>query len=369
MLDNGSGPTETIQPEMTGSMSDSRSQFGRKQSVKLLPVLVLGGSGSMGGGIVNELLARGRDVRILVREGSDAYERFGGHERLKMIQGDLFDIDTLTRAIEGCEAVVHAYNCPISKWNPQLIQATEQVVGAAEREGSFILFPSTVHPLGQQCNRPLPETAALQPADAAGKARMICEDLLETSATDGRIRALTLRVSDVYGPTVRNPIVDGIFENALAGKPMTLYGKLNAPLQWAYMPDVARMAADLLEMGRSEFVFHRYEVVHFAGHIVRPQKALYEQVAKLCEYKECHVDRKSWTGLRLSSHGPRDLLERRYLWDQGVLLDDEKMERLFPHFEKTPLTDSLRRTLDSYRQDLLPQAAKAAAGGRPVSLG
>ncbi len=360
-------PAAPAPPEVREALTESRSMFGRRNQEKLGPVLVLGGSGSMGAGIVDELLSRGREARILVREGASAWEKFADHEHLKMIQGDLFDDHTLAKAIEGCEAAVHAYNCPISKWNPTLMQATERVIQVAEHAGAFVLFPSTVHPLGEQCGRALPEATPLKPMCAAGRARMSCEESLETAAADGRIRALTLRISDIYGPSVRNPIVDGIFQNAIDGKPMTIYGKLEAPHQWAYMPDVARMAADLLEMVRSEFAFDRYEVVHFAGHIVRPQKSFYEHVSKVCGHKRCIVDRKSWTGLRLSSSGPRDLLERKHLWDQGVLLDDEKAERLFPHFEKTDLAQSIAETLDAYKSK--PLVDSTPLGGRPARLG
>ena len=36
------------------------------------PVLIVGGTGSLGGKVVDELLARGKQVRALVRPGSDA---------------------------------------------------------------------------------------------------------------------------------------------------------------------------------------------------------------------------------------------------------------------------------------------------------
>ncbi|MGW0877157.1 NmrA family NAD(P)-binding protein, partial [Streptomyces sp. NPDC002740] len=38
----------------------------------LLPVLVVGATGSLGGEVVDELLARGKKVRALVRPASDA---------------------------------------------------------------------------------------------------------------------------------------------------------------------------------------------------------------------------------------------------------------------------------------------------------
>ena len=68
------------------------------------PVLVVGGTGMLGGQVVTELLNRGKQVRALVRPGSDAsrLESSG----VEIARGDMMDPDSLVRAMAGADAVV-----------------------------------------------------------------------------------------------------------------------------------------------------------------------------------------------------------------------------------------------------------------------
>jgi uncharacterized protein YbjT (DUF2867 family) len=68
------------------------------------PVVVVGGTGMLGGQVVTELLARGKRVRALVRPTSDAsrLERAG----VDIARGDMMDPASLLRAMDGADAVV-----------------------------------------------------------------------------------------------------------------------------------------------------------------------------------------------------------------------------------------------------------------------
>jgi len=68
------------------------------------PVLVVGGTGMLGGQVVTELLNRGKQVRALVRPGSDAsrLESAG----VEIARGDMMDQESLLRAMAGADAVV-----------------------------------------------------------------------------------------------------------------------------------------------------------------------------------------------------------------------------------------------------------------------
>lgn len=68
------------------------------------PVLVVGGTGMLGGQVVTELLNRGKPVRALVRPGTDAsrLESAGAG----VARGDMMDPESLRRAMTGVDAVV-----------------------------------------------------------------------------------------------------------------------------------------------------------------------------------------------------------------------------------------------------------------------
>ena len=68
------------------------------------PVLVVGGTGMLGSQVATELLKRGKQVRALVRPGSDAsrLEAAGA----EIARGDMMDAWSLLRAMEGADAVI-----------------------------------------------------------------------------------------------------------------------------------------------------------------------------------------------------------------------------------------------------------------------
>jgi uncharacterized protein YbjT (DUF2867 family) len=68
-------------------------------------ILVTGGTGFVGPKVVHALRAQGRPVRCLVRKPVKAktLQSWG----CELVQGDVTDQESLTRAAEGCDAVVH----------------------------------------------------------------------------------------------------------------------------------------------------------------------------------------------------------------------------------------------------------------------
>ncbi|MDP8255446.1 MAG: NAD-dependent epimerase/dehydratase family protein [Candidatus Alcyoniella australis] len=69
-------------------------------------VALTGATGFLGASLVRELLERGHEVRALQRETSDNQFIYGLPIELRTI--DLFDVDSLQRAFEGAQAVIHA---------------------------------------------------------------------------------------------------------------------------------------------------------------------------------------------------------------------------------------------------------------------
>jgi uncharacterized protein YbjT (DUF2867 family) len=66
-------------------------------------VFVTGGSGFVGGAVIDELLARGHAVNALVHRGSIS----GAGGDVHVVKGDMFDNDALDTGMRGCDAVIH----------------------------------------------------------------------------------------------------------------------------------------------------------------------------------------------------------------------------------------------------------------------
>jgi dihydroflavonol-4-reductase len=69
-------------------------------------VLVTGGTGLVGGAVVTELLARGHQVRALVRPSSTLTHV--GAAGVELARGDILDRASVEQALRGCQGLVHA---------------------------------------------------------------------------------------------------------------------------------------------------------------------------------------------------------------------------------------------------------------------
>ncbi len=67
-------------------------------------VAIIGGTGFVGGYLVDALLAAGHDINMLVRPGSEGKVHSGA---VHVVSGDLSSPEALRDALEGCDAVIY----------------------------------------------------------------------------------------------------------------------------------------------------------------------------------------------------------------------------------------------------------------------
>jgi len=82
-------------------------------------LLVTGGTGLLGGALLNLLLAKGHEARCLVRDGSPNASRLETR-RVEVVRGDAGSLSDLSRALSGMEAMVHVAGI---EYAPQVVEA------------------------------------------------------------------------------------------------------------------------------------------------------------------------------------------------------------------------------------------------------
>ena len=168
-------------------------------------ILITGATGLSGHYVVLELLRRGYAVRGLAREASAAKLQALG---MDVAIGDLADPDSLRRACDGVDGIVHAA-CTFSDSTVDI--AAMQALLDGWQTGPFVFF-SSLDVYGYSTAPLIDETTPLDEAHndyAYGK--IVCERMLAATAQrQGRSDWSSLRVPHVWGPhpTARQRLLD-----------------------------------------------------------------------------------------------------------------------------------------------------------------
>ncbi|MGC9381269.1 NAD-dependent epimerase/dehydratase family protein [Streptomyces sp. MH13] len=169
-----------------------------------MKVLVTGGSGFLGREICRRLSARGVVVSSLGRRPSDALERLGVQQHL----GDLADADAVSRAVAGCDAVIHngalagVSGPPRPYWSTNVV-GTRHVIAQCRAHGvRTLLYTSTAsvafRPGGLEgVTEDLPPALRHLTAYPATKARA---EALVLAAHGPELATVSLRPHIIWGP-------------------------------------------------------------------------------------------------------------------------------------------------------------------------
>jgi len=112
-------------------------------------IFVTGATGFIGTKLVNALLAKGYSVHALSRAASNREGLM--HERVRLVQGDLLDRDSLRKGMEGCSQVFHLaayaknWSRDPSVFFRQNVDGMTNVLDAARDAGiKRVVFTSTI---------------------------------------------------------------------------------------------------------------------------------------------------------------------------------------------------------------------------------
>lgn len=290
-------------------------------------VLVTGGGGFLGGAIVRKLVERGVPVTSFARGAYPELEALG----VRVVRGDLTDASAVTRAAEGCDAVIHVAALP-GVWGARKrffdanVTGTRNVLSAcrehAIRRLVYTSTPSVVHagsdlegvsndaPYPEKFEAPYPETKAIAEREVL-------------AANGAGLATCALRPHLVWGPR-DNHLVPRIVARARAGR-LRLVDGGEAKVDAVYVDNAAdahlaaldRLAPHAVCAGKAYFVTNEEP---------RPQRAVINGILRAHGLPPC-----------TKSVSPR------VAWLAGALC--EGAWRLLGRDDEPPMTRFLARQL------------------------
>jgi nucleoside-diphosphate-sugar epimerase len=187
--------------------------------------LITGATGFIGGHLAGRLAGEGGRVRCLARSSSDTSQIAGLD--VELVEGDLQDPDSLTRAAEGCRKVFHCA-AMVSDWatvdeiTRVNVQGTQHLLTAAAAASveRFVHF-STTDVYGHRGPQAIDESyAGGRFSNWYAQTKLSAEHAVRAAEATHGLAAVILRPATVYGP--RSQEVIGDIARAIRGGNMLL---------------------------------------------------------------------------------------------------------------------------------------------------
>ena len=199
--------------------------------------LITGGAGFIGSHIARALLEQGADVRVLDNFSSGKRENLTGLD-VEILEGDLRDASTVTRAVQGVEVIFHEaafVSVPESMEKPQEcldvnVTGTSTLFEAARKAGvRRVVIASSAAVYGDSDAMPLVENTPLKQLSPYAVSKRIDEMYAELFTNQFGLEVAALRYFNVYGPRQRPDsmyaaAVPIFIRRMLDNKPITVYG-------------------------------------------------------------------------------------------------------------------------------------------------
>jgi len=215
--------------------------------------LVTGGAGFIGSHLVDALVARGEQVRVLDDFSTGRWENLAAVvDRVEVMLGDVRDVAAVAKAMEGVEVVVHlaavasvqaSVEDPRRVWAVNCGGTLNLLEAARAREIRRFVFASSAAVYGDHTDLPLREDLPPRPLSPYAASKAAGEALCTAYHASYGLPTVVLRFFNVYGPRQdpRSPYsgVISIFADRMRrGLSPVVYGDGHQTRDFVYVADV-----------------------------------------------------------------------------------------------------------------------------------
>lgn len=204
-------------------------------------IFVTGASGFLGSYLVEDLLARGHELAVLLRPSSSPWRLDGVYDQLQVIAGSLEKLDALGPALEtfAPEAVVHLAwrgvagterNSPVQGQN---VADTVGLAQLAAEAGAKVFVGAGSQAEYGPYPRAIREDDITRPTTLYGMAKLAAGSMAIHLSKERGLRATWLRVFSTYGPKDADHwLIPSTIRNLRSGQHMALTA---CEQQWGFL--------------------------------------------------------------------------------------------------------------------------------------
>jgi len=222
-------------------------------------ILVTGGAGFIGSNLADAFLDRGHDVRVLDDLSTGFVDNVPAGAEL--IEGSVSDLETVVKAVDGVELVIHlaAHRAVLRSVEDPLATDTANTHGtltvlksALDAGVRRVVYASSSSVYGLDPPMPTPETSLPRPLSPYGVTKLAGEHYCRVFAELYGMETVAFRYFNVFGPRQRPDsayaaVIPLFIEALRAGKQPVVHGDGGQSRAFTYIDDVvaANLAASV----------------------------------------------------------------------------------------------------------------------------
>jgi nucleoside-diphosphate-sugar epimerase len=314
------------------------------------------GTGPVGTTLANELLTKGKQVRLVNRSGKGQVPN--GAE---LVAGDASKLEMVQRLCQGASVVYNCTHAPYHLWPETLPRLQENLIEGAASAGARLVVIDTLYLYGATHGEPMTEALPYSATSRKGRLRAeLAWGYLQAHRT-GKVRVVLGRAADFFGPRALNSSLGQyVFPAALSGQPVLTLGNMDLLHSYSYLPDVAKGLAVLGEheeaLGRDWLLpvapaRTTRDMLHLIGQVIgQPLQVLnvstIEQAQTLGIFDETFA----------YEYG-----ELFYQYSEPQVVNSSAFEQAFGLYA-TPLDEALHTTIYWYRKQTGAERGRSTAG-------
>lgn len=215
---------------------------------------VTGGAGFIGSHLVEELLRRGKTVRIVDNFSTGRRQNLPPAGSVEVIEGDVADPDVARRAAAGAAVILHQAAIPSvprsvedpASSNRANVEGTLQILLAARDAGvTRVVFAGSSSVYGNAAALPKREDMRPQPLSPYALQKYVGEEYCRLFTELYGLETVVTRYFNVFGPR-QNPgspysgVISLFVDAMLAGKSPRIHGDGGQTRDFTYVGDVVR---------------------------------------------------------------------------------------------------------------------------------
>ncbi|MEE3719997.1 NAD-dependent epimerase/dehydratase family protein [Tumidithrix elongata RA019] len=309
---------------------------------------VIFGTGALGMAIAHQLVAKGKQVRLVNRSHSLQLP-----QGMELAIGDASDPSFTQKICQNAEVIYHCAGPRYSfkAWVQEFPPLQQGILAGAIASGAKLIYGDSLYGYGK-VKEPMREDLPYAAHTNKGKMRAALAETLMKAHRAGKARVAIARASDFYGEGVLNSVFgDRVFIPALQGKTAEAIGNLDLPHTYTYIRDLAKA---MIVLGERE------EAIGQVWHVPNaPTISTRDMLNLLFEELELPAKMNGMGKLMMRIGGffipeAAESVEMMYQFEHPFIVDSSKFVKTFGDIA-TPHRQAIRNTIAWYRQYLQTQ--------------